>query len=326
MERTIGLFGLAILGAWLLMPAPLFAQDEPEPEQEEVQAGADDEAADVEEEEGEEPEADSTGRMARRRDRRGKEDPRYLASQLGKLHEVMRKKLDLGSEQEETLDKLFEEHLQMLKTQDEADAKKDAKENEEKILKLRQDLLAAREADDREAVTRLRTQLREVMKARKGRPGGATARFLQKVREELTEEQLPMFREMLKRMELDRYAGPRDHPMSRLMRAVFDPQVGLSTEQRDDIRQMMRDAFTSTARDADTTIQIDEITNDLKLRIFEELTADQRDKIEALLEEDDRDTGPGRHRRMGRGLNNDRRGGERAGRVGDAEDEGKGGK
>ena len=34
MERTIGLFGLAILGAWLLMPAPLFAQDEPEPEQE----------------------------------------------------------------------------------------------------------------------------------------------------------------------------------------------------------------------------------------------------------------------------------------------------
>ncbi len=307
MKRTVSPLGLAILLVWVLHPGPVYGYQDP-PDDPEV-GNVDDEQTEEAEKEESDDDAQPGHIGIERRPRRPKEDPRQLVKDLGTLREAMKERIELSAEQKEVIEEIFEE--QMGRLEEQARLQKSGETDEdsaEMIRELREQMVATRESGDADAMKEIREQIRELMM--RGRSRGATGMhlFLRRVADELTQDQAKTYRRILKRLKLDRFVERPGMALRQLMRAVMHPEMNLTEEQRQAIRELSREAFKGAAKGAGNGAgpegrspeMLAQITEELKPKIFAELTDEQRATVERLLKSDQFRRGMG-GARSGRG-------------------------
>ena len=187
--------------------------------------------------------------------RRGALSRPQIVAKLGKLQASMKERLDLTPEQTRTIDSLFEEHVQSLKESTDRRARHEEQEGGlEEVRQLREQLVEARKAGDKERAQEIRQQMSEKLRQRRSTMPMPTGHFLEKVANELEENQVSTFNALVKRFDLDQMRRPRRNPWGNLMRAVMSPELNLSREQRQAIREVMREQM-SSMRSGDLTAE-----------------------------------------------------------------------
>ena len=222
-----------------------------------------------------------------------------LIAKLNKLLEELKERVELTDDQEERIDDLFEFQIEGLEA---AAAKRRSAEDEERDVEdlraLREELIEARKAGDRERARELRKQMNQKLRQRRTGGAEATPRFIEHVASFLEEEQRSPFLVLVKRLELPTAEPRRQHPVQMLMRAVMSSEVGLTTEQRRDVRMLMREHMTDAKRRRADKDETDKAFTELRGAVFELLSNEQCQKVEArlaALEEDkERSRGKGR--------------------------------
>jgi len=239
-----------------------------------------------------------------RRKRRAPLSRSQLIAKLGKLQAAMKERLDLTPGQEEIIDPLFEEQVQSIKEAMDRRKRDQAQEDDlEAIRELQEQLKEARKAGDKERAREIRRQMSDRFRQRRSNMPEPIGRFIEKVAGELEEEQVSTFRTLAKRFGLDETRRPRRRPMGNLMRAVMSPEVGLSREQQQSVRELMRGHMSAAKPREMDDKQEKEAFDKLRDEVLTELTPEQRAKVEARLEELKKERpwkGPDRQRRRAR--------------------------
>ena len=274
---------LAMLIAWLCLPtiSATRAQDEGDrdpPRSAEAEEQEDAEAYD---------ETDEEAPASRRRSTAGQRgaQTRRLIARLTRLHDQMKGKLDLTAEQKAVIHDLFDEHFSELKEDRRRSGRdKSASERQEKLEELREELRDALASGDVSVAKEIRQQMREILYNRSTRVTSRTEKFVEALDEELYEEQLPKFRELLKRLGFRGRQGSAQS-LRGLMRAMMSQEVGLSPEQRRAVLDIVRDAFLVSDPDQRADAQLTEVAEELRAEVMGELTASQWAKVEAILED-----------------------------------------
>jgi hypothetical protein len=217
--------------------------------------------------------------------RRARMSPDEAITKLTKLQAKMKEELDLSAEQAEKIDGHFKKQLDSLeKRKSGAKSKEVRPYGLEEIQGLRDELAEARKAGDKTRAREIRKQMSE--KLRKGREDMPvpTGRFVQVIASELKEGQLATYNKLVKELELETMAPrPRRSPISSLMRAVMNPEVGLSPEQQQGIREVMRKHMSTMGRDM-TETQQEQVFERMRDEILAQLTPEQRTKATERLE------------------------------------------
>lgn len=210
---------------------------------------------------------------------------RRLLVSLNKLRSQMIDQLDLSEEQEETLGAMFDKFLVDVEKHAARGAGGDGNKDEsgDSIRKLRMEMIEAQKAGDDDRAKELRTQIQAAMSKQRPMTSEAVSKFLDTVAEELDEEQEPQFRTLVKRLKLDVSSDAQRDSLGRLMRAVMDPELGMTAEQHQAVREIIRDAFASQDRGERSPEKTDQLASKVKSDIMEELTPEQRVKLEAKL-------------------------------------------
>lgn len=238
-------------------------------------------------------EPDQPSAEARRSNTRAQ---RYIA-EIVKLQDTMKKKLSLSKKQEEVIDALFRDYVRAVKERQEARRQASARpEAADELRQLRDKMLEARDSGDMEAVRQLREQFRQKLRLRSGPPGADAGQFVQKVAAELDEKQRPAFRKLARRLSTGNAHRPPqlNREIYYLWRAVLQPDVGASSEQKKEIQGMVRKAHLSIEEAESDEVKVKEITAKVRSDILEKLTPEQRAKVEAAMKEPfGRDRRPG---------------------------------
>ena len=323
MRDTFGAFGLALLFSWGLSPALVVAQNE-EPDADEQDTEAVEPVDTDEAQEADDEEHDAASAKPRRDARapsgpRQREEPRYLLRQVNKLWDAMEKRLEFSDEQADTIGALFDAFIEELEELAHKRASGEVQETVvDRMRELRTEIDTARKAGDRDAIREIVTELQELRTARQSGAGSGMRRFLAEVSDELDDQQRKSFREIAKRLKLERYLPPKELPLQKLLLAVLSPEVGLSPEHRARVTVIMREAFSVRRPGASAGERLDEGTKEMQSRIFEELTDEQRAKVEEIMQRDDK-----RGSAYGRDVRRMRRDAPaRSGEKDEAEDEG----
>ena len=217
---------------------------------------------------------------------RARGSSRKLHRQLTKLQGLMKSRLELSEEQEETIGAFFEQRLESLKKRrGEAEKPRGRAEDREEVREVRDELKEAREAGDKERIRELRQQLGQILRKRRSSRATPIGGFLQLITNELNEDQVLPFRRLVKHVGLNEYGRGRTGSVRELMRAVMSPNVGLSREQRRAIRETFREATGDTRRSTQNPKEQERVYEKLRNDILVQLTPEQRAEVEAALEE-----------------------------------------
>jgi len=205
---------------------------------------------------------------------------RRLREQLARLQREMPGRLDLDAEQREAVDDLFDEYLSELKANPHDTGGASDKDSTKEIAELRRKLQEARESKDRDAMREATRQMREALEKRRTNSLIASREFFTKVEEELDEEQVPIFRGMIKEFGLE---SGHAETVQEIMRALHHPDVALTPEQRKMVSEKMRGALMAMSPDEKDAADMSEAARKMKEDIWKELTPAQRQKAEAVL-------------------------------------------
>ncbi len=237
-------------------------------------------------EQAEEEEAKPGDREGRRMKPREMMSVPELIAKLNKLRKTMDEHLDLSRKQEEAVDELFEFQLESLEqTPSKQKTAKDLENELEAVQGLQQELIEARKTGDRERARDIRRQMSEKLRQRRSGSALPLGRFVKKVGSELNEAQLDKYHAIVKRLGLKDALRERGFPIQRLMGAVFASDVGLSREQSRTVRRIVSEHMASIDTRDMGKEERDESVAKLRDKIFEELTPEQREAVEAKLEE-----------------------------------------
>ena len=210
---------------------------------------------------------------------------RRLVSRLTKLHEAIKEKLDLTSEQEESIRDLFDDHIRKVtEHHDQQHGNRVDEADLEELKALRNRMIEARKSGDTDTARRLRAQMTEKARAMRPPAGPSASQLIEKVAKQLEEGQLETFHAIVRRFRLDEAPTPGGGPLRAILQAVRDPQLGLSDEQRRDIRDLVRRAITGVPPGERRGARLDEVAERVRADISELLTPDQRTKLEAALQ------------------------------------------
>ena len=227
-------------------------------------------------------------RSPRDRERRmNPRDSRQLVDALRQLRESMAKKLVFDSKQKEAIDVLFEDHLDSIKESAGEGLDEQQAQQRERFEELRKRMEAARQNGDREELKRLREESRKLRKELAPLDMQATAGFIKELEKVLSDEQRPVFKKMVRRLGL---AGEpsRRGPGGRfrmMMAALQDPDLGITDEKVQQIREMVRERMSSVARDEAGRGDREKVLEELEGLILAELTTEQRSKLEAKMKD-----------------------------------------
>lgn len=208
---------------------------------------------------------------------------------LTKLHAATRSKLELRGDQEEAIDRLFEDYIQSLREAQRGQRPFGVdRDDAEELRALREKLMAAREAGDMEAVQELRDQFRERIRSRGDFVALNLGQFVGKVNRVLTADQRPVFKKLLRALRLGaEHSAPYDGGLRELWRIVSSNDVDLTTEQRRTVGRIIRDGVASVMAARREAEDVAPIAAIVRSRVFDELTSDQRKKVEAKLEDEE---------------------------------------
>jgi Spy/CpxP family protein refolding chaperone len=169
-------------------------------------------------------------------------------ARLNRLRLEINTSLELSAEQRKTIERLFDEHLRAIREDQHSEAGSQMTEEDLKELQaIQARMVTARQAGDTEAVEKTREEL--IAKARSlrrpGRPGNA--QFYRQISEQLNDKQREAFEALVRRHRTERLPRPQNGPLRELLKALRDPEVGLTAEQRDKLRDLLKDAITANA-------------------------------------------------------------------------------
>lgn len=207
---------------------------------------------------------------------------RELLVQVRKLQETMKKEkeLKLSDQQQKDVDTLFEAHFQAFKNADSADAEQKEKQALERIEQIRQEMKAAREANEREKLQDLRKEMMDLRETLYNKaPVDAKDKLLDDVAAKLDDNQKKNFLTMSQRLGLA--PGPRGGgPLRNLMQILRDPELAVSKEQDEKIRKVIRDQM-ADMRDPDMDAAArDAAGKRVETAVLAELTPEQKAKYE----------------------------------------------
>jgi Spy/CpxP family protein refolding chaperone len=209
---------------------------------------------------------------------------RRTVSRLTRLREEIKEKLDLTAEQEKQIGDLVDDHIRSIEEQREQRGRSRIKETDlEELKTLRNQMKEARKTGDTEAARRIRTEMTEKARSLRQPIGPSTSQLIEKIAGQLEEGQLRTFEEIVRRFRLDDAPHYRGGPLRTLLRAVRDPELALTDEQRREVRETVRRTITAVPPDERRGERMDETAKKLQAEISELLTAEQRAKLEAAL-------------------------------------------
>lgn len=273
MKRTLSSMNLAALLALIGFTAWLPAQQEK------------DKAANPTEESASASEGDEAGEGKKPTSEEGQ--ARRTVATLTKLREKMEAKLELTDDQKKAIRPLFEEQIKELKataTRKPSEGEKDPKGDE--MAELREKLNEAQKNSDRDGINEIRKQMRDLRRERRQGIQKGTSVMLKKVSEKLNEEQKEEFEEMVKELGLDIDSPSAEVSVQQMFRAVLNPEVGLSNEQRTAVLMHMRSSIEGMDAETRDSRDLDELAGQLRADLRKELTPDQWKKVEELLKAD----------------------------------------
>ncbi|UCF32480.1 MAG: hypothetical protein JSV78_09100 [Phycisphaerales bacterium] len=245
---------------------------------------------------------DKTGREPDRLPR--PKDTRELVDRLRSLHELMYQSIDLTREQAEPIDELFDKHFQEIRAGDKEEAEQSRDEARERMREIRTQLEQARDAGDKETFDALRKELKELRKAAKPPQFTSTDRFIQEIGALLDKEQRRAFKELVNKLGL---RPPRSkggiRSFRELMRVIRHPELGLTEEQQENIRSIVREQRASAREGEAEPGARKERLEKLMAEIMEQLTPQQQEKFKELAKQSvkrDKERRPGRRTIPGR--------------------------
>lgn len=299
MKWYVLLLALCSMAAWTMSGqqvqalGALLVQEEPEDEgAEEQEAGEAEEAEEAQPEESEPEEATPSDRPERRRERdrdrmrdaQRLNDPKFVIERMEKLHEAIFERLELNDDQADEIDELFEQQYKTLEELQNAKPEEETEEvSEEEMRELVEKMRAARESGDDAQVDAIRSQIMERSRTRRQGAMETTRAFLRNVSRRLEGEQVTQFQELVKDAGLELPGPPGGNDVRALMRAAMRPDMGLSDDQRQSIREIIRDAMRDFRGGPMPEDEQAKQFEDVKKQIMEELDADQQKKLEERL-------------------------------------------
>lgn len=285
MRRAVILLEGAVLLLGLACSNLAVAQEE--------DAGTSDKAADPRQE-ATTPEGDPSDEQATerpKRTRRPRFEPtiagrnsRHYVRRLERLQEAMKRDLSLRREQEETIDALFKENRRTLEVRPGRREPTFTPEQRAEMKVLREKIIKARKEADRAALEELREQLRSRLQGVRPKELMSPDQFVQRLESELDRRQVRKFRKLTQRFRIGSYATRPVAQLRRLAQAVRRPEVALSTDKRRSVLKIVRDAQTKLDEiEDDDEKQANQIVDEARAGVFEQLTPKQRQRVENAL-------------------------------------------
>ncbi len=227
-----------------------------------------------------------------RKGRKGKHRP---GKQLNRLRQAMDDRLELSAEQVEAIDALFLEFTTQMDSKSGAKTDGQADERRARRQELHDQMVAAKESGDSEALAAAKEAMGAFRRERGEQHRATMQGFFDQVSAELNEEQAEKFQTMARRFAAQSHKKGRGGKLRQLVRAVRSPEVGLSDEQGQQIRDIVS-AMRAPAADGEKPAKDPEAKRaaraEARQAILDVLTEEQREQVEQLLAADKR----GRHK------------------------------
>ncbi len=214
-------------------------------------------------------------------------DPRtrYRISTLLKLQNAMKQEFDLPADQKDAIDAMFRDQIRGLKESQKArqaaafDPQRTAKAKE-----LREQIAAAREAGDTDAIRKLREEFKQTLWSRTDGPEMDMAQFVNAVAAKLDEKHRPEFRKLARSLGATNVLPSQSNRDLFLMRrAVAMPDVGVSEKVRKEINGILNEARFSIGEVRGDEAKVKEILDRVHQEISQRLTPEQQTKFEDAL-------------------------------------------
>ncbi len=233
---------------------------------------------------GDEGSPETTRENERRREAQGE----HLVGQLDKLREEMHDKLRLNAEQQKKINTLFEEHVQSLRKRNKSEEGNAADNQEAEAKALRERIREARASGDTETAEKLIEEMRTKRTGMQQAQNEETKQFIDSLKNELNDDQKEKFQEMASRLRLDGGMRRGVGDVGRIMRAVEDPKVKATDDQKRKMRQIVSESFPRRGREAgerpkwEPKKQEEEMQR-VREAMLKELTDEQRKTVEEIL-------------------------------------------
>jgi len=212
----------------------------------------------------------------------------YRISNINKLRAMMEEKIELTPEQKAKINGLFNDFIEDMRNNS-PQRSRDPNTPANKVYPpsmrdLEKQLKSAEEKGDDAATEKIRREITILKKE----PSTATEDYspvlIEKVAAELKPEQAATFASVVERWKAVSPRGPRTGPFKQLRRALLDPEVGLTEAERATVEKVLNDALKSGRAGGDRNAEkMAEAVEKARAVIFEKLTPEKREKVEANL-------------------------------------------
>lgn len=227
------------------------------------------------------------GKPSPTRNDRSRLDPatRYRISTLLKLQSAMKQEFELSAEQGDAIDAMFRDQIQVLKEiQESRQSALDDPQKAAKVKELRKQIAAAREADDAEAMRRLREEFKETLWSSKDGPEMNMAQFVSAVAAKLDEKNRPEFRKLARNLGATNVLpNQSNRDLFMMRRAIALPEVGIPESVQKELKRVFQEARISIGEVQGDEAKVTEILESVHQEISERLTTEERNKFEDAL-------------------------------------------
>ena len=207
-----------------------------------------------------------------------------IISRLGKLREELFEKLDLTPQQKKAIGDLFDDYIRSINEHEDQRSGRRVEDTDLAELRaLRKQMDEARAAGNKERERELRQQLVDKAQSLRRPEGASTSELIQKTAQQLEDKQLGAFREIVKRFQLDEAHRSRGGPLRTILRAVRDPDLGLTDEQRRKVGEIVREQISAVPTSERRGDRMDKIAEAVRTEVFKLLTPEQKAKLEVRI-------------------------------------------
>jgi hypothetical protein len=206
---------------------------------------------------------------------------------ITKLQTMTEERVEMSSSQKTAVRRLFSDYLDDVRASFTHRGRPTARENKvmpPSMAQLQSQLDAAKNAADKDKVAEIEQQMSNLRREPTSNADDFSDVLIEKVKKELKPSQVAEFDKVVERWKAISPRGPRSGPFQQLRRALSDPDVGLTEAQKATtdkiLEETLRENRSGGTRDPQ---KMAAAVEKAKGQIFQELTAEQRAKVEADL-------------------------------------------
>lgn len=218
------------------------------------------------------------------------EGPRlkFKVAKINSLRKMVEEKVDLNPAQKGIVRKLFNDYISDLKanvpTKQNRTVTKRNKIYPPTVEQLEEDLADARKKGDVAKAAEIERQITLAKKTLTTPVDDQTYLLLEAIKKELKPDQLAQFEKVVERWHAISPRGPRTGSFQQLRRALADPEVGMSEEQKKATDAILQDTLKEVRMGGSRSPEkMEESVTKARIAIFEKLTPEQQMKVNANL-------------------------------------------